>query len=114
MTLPHASLGDEDAYLAGLLRAYLSLPDTPSRARPADRRLARSLFQQAVPLDIVRAAFLLASARRAFRQPGATPLGTVRSLHYFLPVINELRLEPLDPAHLAYLSAKLASSAPSR
>lgn len=114
MTLPPASLHDENAYLAELLRSYLALHDTPSRARPADRRLARSLFQQAVPLDIVRAALLLAAARRTFRQPGATPLAPVRSLYYFLPIIQELCHEPLDPAHLAYLSAKLASSSPSR
>ena len=114
MTASDASSNDEASYLYGLLRSYLALQDTPSRVRPADRRLARSLFQQAVPLALVRASFLVASARRAFRQPGSPPLGAVRSLHYFLPVIEELRHDPPDPAHLAYLSAKLVRPLPSR
>ena len=33
---------------------------------------------------------MLASARRAARRPDATPLGSIRSLHYFLRVIEEL------------------------
>ena len=96
----------EDRYVRALLRTYLNLPDTPARARPPDRALARSLFVQAVPLDLVRAAFALASARRASRPPTSAPLPPVRSLHYFLPVLDELRLAKPEPAYLARLLAR--------
>ncbi len=97
---------DEDLYVTGLLDSYLDLPFTTTRARSADRALARSLFAQRVPLDIVRAAFILACARRSCRPCGSTPLGTVRSLHYFLPVIDELRLSPPDPGYIHHLRAR--------
>lgn len=93
----------EVRYVQALLRAYLDLPDTPSRTRSADRVLARSFFAQAVPLDLVRAAFALACARRACRPTNAAPLESIRSLHYFLPVLEELRLSPPGPAYLARL-----------
>ena len=43
-----------------------------------------------IPLTTVETALLLASLRRANRRPDALPLGPIRSLHYFLPVIEEL------------------------
>lgn len=101
-----------DIYVDALLRAYLELPATTNRARAADRALARSLFAQNVPLDIVQAAFLLAIARRASRPPGAPALGPIRSLHYFLPVIDQLRLSPPDPAYLRHLQYRVSSPRP--
>jgi hypothetical protein len=67
------------------------------------------LWEREVPLRIVEAAFLLASARRAARRPDAIPLGPIRSLHYFLPVIQELLHTPLHhgDAYLAYLRSKV-------
>ena len=102
----------EDRYVRTLLRSYLDLPVTPGRARSADRALARSLFAQQVPLDLVRAAFILACARRACRPPDAAPLGSVRSLHYFLPVIQELDTSPPDPNYIQHLSARLIPHRP--
>jgi hypothetical protein len=103
---------DEDLYVAGLLRSYLDMPFTTTRARTADRALARSLFAQRVPLDVVRAAFVLACARRSCRPSGSMPLGTVRSLHYFLPVIDELRLSPPDPGYIRHLRARFLPGSP--
>jgi hypothetical protein len=98
-----------DFYVEALLRAYLELPATTNRARAADRALARSLFAQNVPLDLVRAAFIVATSRRASRPSGASPLGPIRSLHYFLPVIDELRLSPPDPAYIRHLQSRLST-----
>jgi hypothetical protein len=52
---------------------------------------------------------LLASVRRAARRPDAIPLEPIRSLHYFLPVIEELLHTPLHhgDAYLAYLRSKI-------
>ncbi|MGH9600937.1 MAG: hypothetical protein ACRD24_00995 [Terriglobales bacterium] len=98
---------ETESYLATLTALYLRLPETPRRLSRFDHRLARHLFQRHVPLALVEAAFLLASARRASRPASAPPLGPIRSLHYFLPVIEELLKQPLPASYLAYLRSKV-------
>ncbi len=98
-----------DEYVRSVLAAYLALPDTPRRTSPFDHRLARDLFDRAVPLATVSAAFVVAIARRKARPPDAVPLGSIRSLAYFLPVIEELLAKPMDPSYAEYLQRKLVS-----
>jgi hypothetical protein len=100
---------DLETYRQTLLNLYLRLPDTPHRASRHDGRLVQQLWEQQVPLATVETAFLLASVRRAARRPAAIPLGPIRSLHYFLPVIDELLHTPLHhgDAYLAYLRSKV-------
>ena len=50
---------------------------------------------------------LLAAARRALRSPHLCPLSPIRTLHYFLPVIEEVLATPPDPGYLDYLAGKL-------
>ena len=78
---------------------------TPGRPRPLDRRLAAELERERVPLDLIDAAFLLGTLRRFF-SPSA-PLPAIRSLHYFLPILEELQREPLDPGYVEYLRRRL-------
>src|SRR5512132_3130409 len=52
------------------------------------------------------------AAPRALRPPGAPPLRPSASLHYGLPVIDELADFPLDPAYLHYLRTRLTPLAP--
>jgi hypothetical protein len=99
-------------YVETVLTLYRKLPDTPQRYSRYDRRLATQLHQQNVPLALIEAAFLLATARRRLRDPSYPPLGPIRSLHYFLPLIDELINQPLAPNYLAYLRHKLASQHP--
>jgi hypothetical protein len=94
------------SYVAEILRLYCRLPDTPDRPRPLDRRLAAALEQRRVPLDLVRDAFLLATARRIFS--ASAPLPAIRSLHYFLPILEEVQRQPLDPGYLEYLRRRLS------
>lgn len=94
-----------------ILRLYLRLPDTPDRARPLDRRLAEQLHHQQIPLQIVRAALLLGAARRATREPSYPPVQPIRSLHYFLPIIEEVRNNPHDPGYIDYLEDRLPRAA---
>jgi len=100
---------DRETYRQTLLDLYLRLPDTPRRLSRYDLRLARQLWEEQIPLPLVETAFLLASARRTARRPDAIPLGPIRSLHYFLPVIEELLHTPLHhgDAYLAYLRSKV-------
>ena len=96
-------------YVRAVLASYCDLHDTCASPRPPDRALARQLFDRQVPLRTVRQAFLLASARRLLRPPAAPPLTPIRSLHYFLPVIDELLQTPLPDGYAQYLKRKLAA-----
>jgi hypothetical protein len=101
---------DLDAYRQTLLHLYLRLPETPGRLSRFDLRLVRDLWQRQIPLTVVETAFLLASVRRASRPADALPLGPIRSLAYFLPVIEELLQTPLQhaDAYLYYLRTKVS------
>jgi len=94
-------------YVETVIRDYLWLPGTPRRASRQDRRLAASLYEQAVPLPVVQAALLLAAARRTLRSSHLMPLPPIRTLHYFLPVIEEVLHSPPDPGYVEYLAGKL-------
>ncbi len=102
-------LGREQ-YVLLLLDAYRQTPTTAGKVRPADRRLAVQLFDRGVPLSMVQAAFSLAAARRIFRDPAAELLHPIRSLHYFLPVLDEIRSEPIGPDYIHYVEWKLYGS----
>ena len=95
----------ERLYLEAVLVTYSSLPGTPWRPSRQDRRLARDLCRRGVPLRTVRTALLLAAARRTLRS--GPPLPPVRTLHYFLPAIEEVLEQPPDPGYIDYLAAKL-------
>lgn len=101
---------DDGLYIETVLNLYLSLPETPSRTSRYDRHLATQLCERKVSLETIEAAFLLASARRLFRDPASAPLQPIRSLHYFLPVIEEVSAGPLSPDYVKYLRLKLAPS----
>jgi hypothetical protein len=96
---------DLETYRHALVDLYLRLPDTPRRVSRHDLRLVRQLWERQIPLTTVETAFLLASVRRAARRPDAVPLAPIRSLHYFLPVIEELLHTPLryGETYLTYL-----------
>src|SRR5262245_58986017 len=102
---------DQAHYIETLLNLYLGLPETPSQASQSDLRLAYSLYQRNMALEIIEAAFLLASVRRLFRDPALPPLPAIRSLYYFLPVINEITANPLPQDYIHYLRYKLDSYA---
>jgi hypothetical protein len=100
------------AYVAEVLRLYCLLSDTPDRPRPPDRRLAAELDRRRVPLDLIRAAFVVATARRLF-SPSA-PLPAIRSLNYFLPILEELQRKPVDPGYVEHLRRRLLADGSSK
>jgi hypothetical protein len=101
---------DAQLYVQTVLDLYLALPETPTRASRFDRRLALDLFQRGLPRSIIEAAFLLATARRICRPTDAPALGPIRSLHYFLPVIEEIIHRPLSSDYIRYLRHKLSAN----
>ena len=101
-------------YVAAVRAALRDLPEPRPGFRPTDRRLALDLHRKGVPIEVLRAAIRLATFRRLTRDPGSPPLAPVRSLYYFLPVLDELRRSPPDPAWLTYIDTSLAKlTAPS-
>jgi hypothetical protein len=79
-----------EEYVRKLLDAYRHTPGTTETVRRPDRLLAAQLYQRGVPLGVVENALLLAAARRLLRPATAPSLATVRSLAYFLPVLEEV------------------------
>jgi hypothetical protein len=94
-------------YVDRVVRNYLRLPGTPLRASRRDRRLAAALYDRGVPLRVVWAAFVIASARWAIRGPQQRKLEKIRTLYYFLPAVDEVLDISPEPGYVQYLAAKL-------
>jgi hypothetical protein len=107
MTPPPEPNPDPASYVAAVLILYVELPETPMRASVQDQWQARRLHDRGVPLRVVESAFLLASLRRLARLSDGPPLSPIRSLAYFLPVIDELLAHPAPHNYLEYLRLKL-------
>ncbi len=101
---PEASIHE---YRAAVVKQYLELPDTPSRAGPQDRKSAADLHARGISLVVIESALLLASLRRLGRPPDMPQLLPIRSLAYFLPVIQEIIDHPLPDGYLEYLRNKV-------
>ena len=97
-------------YIRKVLEAYRRMPGATGTIRPNDRVLAAALFDRGVPLTAVENALVLAAARRIFRSPHAPPLQPVRSLHYLLPVIEEVLAAHVTPDYYRYLQFKIDQS----
>ena len=103
-----------EEYIDEVLSAYRRTPGTVGTIRRPDRLLAAQLQERGVPLKAVENALVLAAARRMIRPTGAPPLGTIRSLAYFLPVIEEVLSLRVGPDYFQYLRQKLERLAPPR
>ena len=75
--------------------------------RRPDRLLAAQLHHRGVPLSVVENALVLATARRLIRPADSAPIGTIRSLAYFLPVIDEVLELRVNPEYFRYLRQKI-------
>jgi hypothetical protein len=110
---------DSAPYVQRVLDAYRATPGTCGVVRQPDRAFALALHARGVPLDAVENAFVLAASRRIVRRSDAPPLGVIRSLAYFGPVIDEVLESPVGPDYYRYLRYRLphwlaAQRSPSR
>jgi hypothetical protein len=106
--------GGQAEYIRRVLEAYRKTPGTMGTVRRADRMLAARLYERGVAVGVIENALLLAAARRLMRPAHAPPLGTIRSLAYFLPVIEEVLGLRVSPDYIQYLRYKLERLAPPR
>ncbi len=104
--------GRED-YVRKVLEAYRNTPGTCGHLRRPDRLLAVQLYQRGVPLSKIENALVLAAVRRMIRPADAPPLTTVRSLAYFLPVIEEVIEMEVGEEYFQYAQQKLQRLRPS-
>jgi hypothetical protein len=93
----------EKDYVRKVLDAYRGTPGTTGMVRRADRLLAATLHQRGVPPMAVENALVLAAARRMIRPADSPPLNTIRSLAYFLPVIEEVLSLSVSPEYFQHL-----------
>ena len=96
-----------EEYIQKILHAYRQTPGTTGTIRRPDRLLAAQLHTRGVPLRVVENALVLAAARRLMRPSDAPPLGTIRSLAYFSPVIEEVLELRVSPDYFQYLRHKI-------
>ncbi len=98
-----------DVYAEAVMKLYLHLPETPLKPSSNDRQTAANLHARGINLAAVESALLLASVRRLSRSPDMPPLSPIRSLAYFLPVIEEILFNPVPDHYLGYLREKVES-----
>ena len=99
-------------YVRRLVEAYRTTPGTCGTVRRPDRLLAAQLHQRGVPLEAVENALTLAAARRRARPAEAPPLAIIRSLAYFLPVIEEVLTLTVSQDYFQYLRRKIQRPLP--
>jgi hypothetical protein len=90
-------------YIRKILDAYRRTPGTTGVVRRNDRLLAATLYDRGVSAAAVENALVLAASRRIFRPPNAVPLQPIRSLHYLLPVIDEVLQLRVSQDYFRYL-----------
>jgi len=103
---------EQREYVRRLLESYRATPGTCGLVRRPDRLLAIQLHERGVPLEAVENALTLAAARRLARPADAPPLGIIRSLAYFSPVIEEVLHLQVGPEYFRHLRIRLAKFTP--
>lgn len=98
---------NQQDYVSAVLEIFISLPNAPRRPRRDDRFFAEKLYRQNVPLQALEYAFLLGCARRELQEHDQ-PLRPIRSLRYFVPILEEVQEQPVDASYVRYLRGKLS------
>jgi hypothetical protein len=98
---------NQQEYVRQVLEAYRKTPGTMATVRRADRMLATQLYERGISVRVIENALILGAARRLIRPTDAEPLRTIRSLAYFMPLIEEVLALRLSPDYFQYLRHKL-------
>ena len=104
----------QEEYIRTVLNVYRTTPGTMGTVRRADRMLAAQLYQRGLSVQVIENALALAATRRLIRPADALPLSPIRSLAYFLPVIEEVLGLRVNPEYFEHLRYKLARLGPTR
>ena len=104
----------QEEYVRQVLKAYRQTPGTLGTVRRVDRLLAAQLYQRGLSVQVIENALVLAAVRRLIRSTDRPPLNAIRSLAYFLPVIEEVLESRVSPDYFQYLRHKLEHITPTR
>lgn len=104
----------QEEYIRRVLKAYRKTPGTMGTVRRPDRVLAAQLYRRGISASVIENAFVLAATRRLMQPTNAPPMSTIRSLSYFLPVIEEVLDLRVSQEYFDYLRHKLERITPSR
>ncbi len=99
---------DSAEYVRRVLNAYRATPGACGVVRKPDRAFALALHTRGVPVEAVENALVLAASRRLTRPVDAPPLGIIRSLAYFAPVIDEVLASTVSQTYYDYLRHRLS------
>jgi hypothetical protein len=99
-------MSSRDDYVRCVLDTYRRTLGTTG-VRRNDRSLAAALYDRGIPLTAVENALVLAAARRLVRSPDKPPLQPVRSLHYILPLLDEVLHAKVGQDYYQYLRLKI-------
>ena len=75
----------------------------------ADKAMARDLFGQGVPVELIARAVLLGCARKYISLLNGQVGGPIASLHYFRAIIDEVVELPSTPDYWHHLAVRVAS-----
>jgi hypothetical protein len=104
----------QEEFVRQVLEVYRKTPGTMGSVRRADRLLAAQLYQRGLSVKVIENALVLAATRRLIRPADAPPLGAIRSLAYFLPVIEEVLELRVSQDYFNYLRHKLSHAGSTR
>lgn len=111
---PNDSSAQSD-FVAAVKRIFLQRVPGAASFTAADQQLACRWFLQQVPLDRVEKALLLGSVRQQISRIHRQDHTTIRSLHYFQPLLEEVRQLQVSHRywiHLAHPLQRLTQSSP--
>ena len=97
----------QEEYVRQVLEAYRKTPGTMGTVRRADRLLAAQLYERGISVSVIENAFVLAATRRLVRPADASPLGTIRSMAYFVTAIEEVLGMHVNPEYFQHVRRKL-------
>jgi len=93
----------EAGYVDQVKRGFLAYAMVRSVFGAADHQLARALYRRGVPLEQVQRALLLGVARKYTAQLNGQREGTIASLSYFVPLLEEVAGLNVSEDYWSYL-----------
>lgn len=104
---PSPQSAPEAGYVEQVKRWFLAHPIVGSSFGAADRLLAGDLYRQGIPLEEVKRALLLGLARKYVSWLNLKNGSPISSLHYFLPLLEELKNTQVSDSYWSYLEQRL-------
>jgi hypothetical protein len=106
--LPTESSSDQQqAFVEEVKKLFLEVVPEVTSFTVADHRLACRWFSQQIPLPLLEKAFLLGSARKQVTRINRKDDTPIRSLHYFQPLLKEVRQLEVGETYWNHLRRQL-------